>query len=288
MASVTLLPIQDVYISEWYSDQNFDTHTGLFVSQYKQPGDDYRSLFQFDLSCIPPTSTIHKAVFELKVNRNEGTCGILIQAHRLLNKWTEWQLTWENCPPLSPELDGSEFIEPESPPDLVCIEITSLVRGWYDGSIPNNGLILIGNETENDLIGFISTRGTYSYEWPRLKVDYSPGLLNRFQPEKLIVPRHDCPYIESRAIPLGPKEKATFIVVNTSDSEHVRALLQVGYSSNPDKAYADAGEWRRLKPAGFPGEAVSLSTTDAVEFARVLIEGRGGETVIVHPRTREL
>ncbi|NLB87724.1 MAG: hypothetical protein GX790_00645 [Syntrophomonadaceae bacterium] len=43
MAQLSLLPFQDTYVSEWYNTQNFGNNTALFLSQYLQPGDDYRS-----------------------------------------------------------------------------------------------------------------------------------------------------------------------------------------------------------------------------------------------------
>lgn len=288
MAAITLVPTKDVYVSEWYADENFDESIALFVSQYKQPGDDYRSLLKFDLSSIPPTSTICRAVLELKVFRNEVTCGIRVQAHRLLNRWHECTVTWDSQPPVYPYPDGSEFVPAGEPPEYVCIDITTLVRGWYEGSVPNEGLVLIGNEAENDLLAFVSTRGTYSYEWPRLCIDYVVGVLNYYPCQRLCVPKHECPYIESAAIPLGPTKKATFLIVNTCEADHVEVLLQVGNSPNPNEVFFDVGDWCRLQPAGFPGEAVSLSTNEAADFARVLIKGRGGETVIVYPRTKEL
>jgi len=288
VASVTLLPNQDVYISEWYANENFNSSEGLFVSQYQQPGDDYRSLFQFNLASIPPTCTIEKAELEIKIYRNEVNGGILIEAHRLLNNWLQNQVTWNNCPPFSPDTDGEACVSQGSPPEFLCIDITNLVRGWYDGSIPNNGLILIGNEAENDLVGFVSTRSTYSNKWPKLRINFTVGVLNHFPSQELHVPEQDSPFIESNVIPLGPRERATFLVCNLSDSKHVRAIVQVGYSYDPNKLFFNVGEWKCLEPSGFSGEAVALSTTEAAEFARVLIEGRGGEEVIVYPRTKEL
>lgn len=288
MASLTLLPIQDVYVSEWYENQNFDFSIGLFVSQYKQPGDDYRSLFQFDLASLPPASSIEKAELELKIYRNEVSDSISVEAHRLLNNWTEDQIIWNNQPPFSPESDGTTFITSTTALEFISIDITNLARGWYDGSIPNNGLILIGNEAENDLVGFVSTRGCYSNEWPKLRIEFVEGVINCFPPQELQVPQEGCPLTESYAIPLGPRKKASFLVANRSASHHVRAIVQVGFSDDPDELFFDVGEWSCLGPSGLPGEAVALSTSAVAKFARVLIDGYGGEHVIVFSQTREI
>lgn len=287
MASLTLLPIQNVYISEWYANQNFNFSTALFVSQYQQSGDDYRALFQFDLASLPTTSTIEKAELELKIYRNEVADSISVEAHRLLNNWIEERMIWDDQPPFSLESDGTTSITSTTALEFISIDISDLVRGWHDGSIPNNGLILIGNEAENDLVGFVSTRGYYSNEWPKLRIEFVEGVINCFPPQELQVPQEGCPLAESCAIPLGPRKKATFLVANLSGSHHVRGIVQVGFSDDPDELFFDVGEWSCLGPSGLPGEAVALSTSEAAKFARVLIDGRGGEHVVVFPHTKE-
>ncbi|MDD3024723.1 MAG: DNRLRE domain-containing protein [Syntrophomonadaceae bacterium] len=289
MASITLLPSQDAYISEWYAEQNFGSSIALFVSQYKQPGDDYRSLLQFDLKCIPPTSTIEKAELKLTMYRNEvNSAGVCVNVHRLLNNWCHCTVKWNNQPPFYPNCDGSVFIGNTTPLGLQTIDITKLVKGWYDGSIPNNGLLLMGNEAMNDLVAFRSSNYSYSNAWPMLKIKFVDGILTKYRPQEITIPcPPDCPIIESDPINLGPREKATFMITNASDSPCVKVKVQVGFEDCPDAVFFDAGQWHKLDPQGYPGEAIALSTTDASELARVLVWGEGGETVMVFPRTRE-
>jgi len=80
---------------------------------------------------------------------------------------------------------------------------------------------------------------------------------------------------------------ATFMVENLSNSWCVEAKLQLGYSDCPDYTFFDAGPWVPLKAKGYPGEGIVLTSTDAAEYARVLIRGEGGECLLVHPRTKE-
>ena len=49
----------------------------------------------------------------------------------------------------------------------------------------------------------------------------------------------------------------------------------------------DAGSWMPIKANGYPGEGIVLSSEDAAEYARVLIKGKGGECLLVHPRSKE-
>lgn len=288
MAKVSILPFQDAYISEWYANNNFGSEIALFVSQFLKPGDDYRSLLQFSLDKIPSNSTIEEATLELTAFRNEiSGPPINVTAHRLLGKWSQYSVTWNNQPKIKETPDGVVTIFPGPPNDKVYIDITDLVQGWFDGTIANNGLLLKGNEKSNDLMAFRSTNFEDSDTWPILHVRFSDGTLKTFPQETLVIPDHyHCAPLEASAsIPMGARTKATFLIKNESESEDVRVRLQVGYSDDPLADYFDTGSWVQLKPCGYPGEAVALSTDDAAEYARVLARGKGGERISVWPRS---
>ncbi len=289
VASITFLPNMGTYISEWYAGQNFAYSQALFVSQFQQTGDKYRSLLRFDLSGIPKTSTIEKAELLLTLYRNEVTSnGIYVSVHRLLNKWLDHTVTWDTQPPFSPFWDGDLGIDQTTPLGLYSIDISDLVRGWYDGSIPNNGLLLSGSEDKNDLIAFRSANYLYSNDWPKLAIKFVDGILEIKDEQEIIIPAcPETPIIESNPVALGPRKKATFMILNTSNSSHVKVKIQLGFDNDPDAVFFDAGPWHCLEPQGYPGEALAISTSEAAEYARVLFWGEGGETLIVYPRTKE-
>lgn len=288
MAKLSLLPFQDTYISEWYGSKNFGGNIALFLSQYLQAGDDYRSLMQFDFRSIPVTATIEKAVLELTMFRNEvKDIPITISVHRLLDSWHQFSVTWDNQP-LSENLpDATLTIENTTPLGKIYIDITELVKGWYDGSIPNNGLILKGNEVMNDLIAFRSTNFADSNTWPLLHISYINGILETIDKEELIIPEYPpyAPLEASTPIPLGPRKQATFLVKNASESCNVEAIIQVGYSNDPNETFFNDGPWVSLKPDLYPGEAIALTTSASAEYARILVKGEGGEKVYVWART---
>ncbi|MGI5879496.1 MAG: DNRLRE domain-containing protein [Syntrophomonadaceae bacterium] len=290
MAVLSLSPFQDAYISEWYAHNNFGSSVALFVSQYVQPGDDYRSLLQFNLDQIPPASTIEKAILELTVYRNEvSKPPVTLGAFRLLNCWSQYSVTWNNQPISAEAPDGRLNIPDGLPMGKVFIDVTSLVRGWHNGSIPNHGLLLKGNEQNNNLLAFRSTNFCDSNDWPLLHIDYVNGILNSFEKENLVIPKcPPCAPIEaSTPVALAPRNKVTFLVRNTSDSHCVKALVQVSYSNDCNAVYFNDGLWAELKPRGYPGEAVALSTEAAAEFARVLVRGQGNEIIEVWARSYE-
>lgn len=286
MANITFWSKQDGYISEWDADRNYSNDTPLYVGRYLQPGDSFRSLLQFGIDRIPPTSQIEEAELILFLYRNETPSTIHVNAHRLLCKWKQSNVTWNNQPPHKPKPDGIEIIHPKGS-GFVKIGISELVEGWYDGSIPNHGLILIGNEQINSVLGFVSSHSKECERSPRLKIRFVDGIIEIYQTEELRVPFGQCPLVDSAPIPLGPRKMATFMIENLSDSWRVEAKLQLGFSDCPDDTFFDAGSWVPIKANGYPGEGIVLSSEDAAEYARVLIKGKGGECLLVHPRTKE-
>lgn len=177
MATITFTPIQDAYIAEYYPTQNFGTVPYLYISRYKQAGDIYRTLIEFDLcslrcNFIPPDSCIKCAYLELPVYRNEIPSGCIdVNVYRVLQAWNELNVTWNTQPFAASIPDGTESV-PANFFGTVKIEITDLVSGWYDGSIVNNGILIRGDECANRLLGFFSKEFYNSSLWPRLVVHY--------------------------------------------------------------------------------------------------------------------
>lgn len=181
MDAPTILSDKDTYISQWYPDNNFSTSIALFVSQYRQVGDDYRSLLQFDLSTLPATIAIEKAELELTMYRNEIVSNtISVNGYRLLNSWQDNSVTWNTQPPYNPISDGSTAVSGNTPLGPVRIDITALAQGWFNGTIPNNGLIVRGDEQTNSLLGFRSSNYLISSERPRLILQIRTRQINRW------------------------------------------------------------------------------------------------------------
>lgn len=288
MATITFLPCQDSYVSEWYPLQNFSSSSALFVSRYQQKGDIYRSLIQFDLSSITGNYTIEKAELLLSMYRNEIESGhIELGVHRILNRWAENASNWETQPPFSTIQDAALLVGPNSQLGIHSIDISDLVRGWHQGSIPNNGLLLMGGEDSNDLLAFRSSNYLLSSDWPKLGVKFIQGVLDKEEMESISIPRLPAvPIVESSPIALGPRQMVTFMIHNLSRSNEVKVRIQLSFEKDPDAVFFDAGCWHMLKPQGYPGEAIALSTSEAAEYARVLCWGAGGEKLLIYPRSK--
>ncbi len=290
MARVTLLPIQETYISEWYAKDNFADGSCLNIGQYRQPGDVYRSILKFRLQGLPKCCSLEKAELELTMYRNEVIDVTDVTVQRLSSTWQEKTVTWDTQPLCFPEVAGKIGVDPKTPMGKLKIDLSNLVKGWYDGSIVNNGLMLKGNEKSNGLLAFYSREHFNADEWPKLHINLVDGFLHIFDKEEIIIPScPEVPVATSTPIALGPRALATFLIANNCpESGRLRARIQVGYSKCPCSTFYDTGEEICLKGEGYPGEAVALSTWEAAEFARVLLIGAGGEKVSVYARSKEL
>lgn len=173
MEHITLIPNKNVYIAEFFPDDNFAESETLFVDRFQGAGDIYRTLIQFDLRPIMgEAKTIKSATLRLTAYRKDPVVDVTVNAYRLLSSFAEDLVTWATKPVAGIISDGDVCVTSTG---SVEIDITDLVQGWYDGSIPNNGLVLKGNETEDGVIGFLSTKYPDSTDWPKLEIQYVAG-----------------------------------------------------------------------------------------------------------------
>ncbi|QGU00275.1 hypothetical protein SYNTR_1681 [Candidatus Syntrophocurvum alkaliphilum] len=170
-------PIQDVYIAEFFPNQNFIQSEFLYANRFQGEGDIYRSLVQFDLcslvcNYIPPCSSIKGAWLELPIHRNEvPETDNVFYVLRVKQDWNENTVTWATQPTFDPTPVGAITVEAGFFGTLY-IDLTDLVRGWYEGYFVNQGILLTCNEDFDSLLGFFSTRYPDSDLWPRLAVEY--------------------------------------------------------------------------------------------------------------------
>lgn len=178
MTEIYFTPDIDSYIAQWYPTSNFGIVPYLYISRYKQNNDAYRSLLEFNLgnvgsNAIPPGSVIRNAYLNLRVYRNEIPAGhaITINVFRVLQTWSETGVTWNNQPISSSSPDGSATIT-SGFMGVVKIEISSLVKEWFQGEVVNRGIAIRGDEGANNLVGFFAREYPNTSFWPQLEVIY--------------------------------------------------------------------------------------------------------------------
>jgi hypothetical protein len=280
MPVTTFTPCQNVYISSAYPDQNFANRTQgdvLFAGTFTGANDIYRSLLQFDIfnptHQIPPNSTIESAFLQLFMYRNDNPGTARVEAFRLTDFFDQNTVTFNNRPPTG--LPHGTVIAPAAPA-LVRINLSLLVEGWYDGSIPNTGVELRGLENENNnIVGFRSTRFSDSGFWPTLQVTWSKGTVSRTVFDVL----SGAPTI-STLIDMAGKEQATFMIRNTTDGTLQGSVLLVNAGTDPVSDPSTAFSI----PAG---QVRVINYTAAVDFLRLQFTAAGAGSYVVQSKTRD-
>lgn len=261
MTIVSLAPIRDTYIAEHYPDSSFGTATVLYVGQFGNGNDRYRSLVQFDLSSIPPDSTIVAAYLKLYIYRNDTpNISKPIKIFKALSGFTE-STTYNSKPMISDTPETEITITHEN---NVYLEwnITDLVKGWCTGTVINNGLEIVGLETQYSLVGFRSNRFIDSGKWPLLEVDYIKGITTVYPVEYVTTTDE---ITGSTPLFLGPRT-ATFAVENVGSTNNALVLPQLSPDGvlwiNNIPPYVNV-------PVFAPGDQLIINTDGHMPYTRI-------------------
>ncbi len=157
-----------------YLPEAFFSNTSyIFIGKFGGIFGVTRSLLQFDLSALPANASIMKAELKLYQFENVGTDNFTIAAHRVTQSWNKSNINWNNQP------DYRFFPEYISTVSVnwhywQSWDITTLVQGWLNGSIPNYGVVL--KTTNESLMNNVSCINSYPTEdpfyYPKLEVTY--------------------------------------------------------------------------------------------------------------------
>ncbi len=189
MAQVTLNASEAVFIDENSATTNFEgTAPQLDVGESNIGSEKRRSLIQFDLSSIPGGSTITGATFKIYLSSASlASNNRTMSAYRLLRNWVENQATWNvystgnswgtagasntSTDRESSALGTIAMATSDSAGYKTSTFNTTLVQGWLDGTLTNNGLILVIATESNDMYRF---DGEADSNPPQLVIDYIP------------------------------------------------------------------------------------------------------------------
>lgn len=113
-------------------------------------GNNWRSLYQFDLSSVPPTATIQKAEIlgYMPYYADVAGTGVLATSAYLMNgtaAWTQGAATWNNSGGLSSNYAGTASSTCNAV-QTCSWDVTGDTQEIVNGSQPNNGWVLIGPE----------------------------------------------------------------------------------------------------------------------------------------------
>ena len=160
-----------------------DAHLGIEPSRYGKNygasqgfstgvvsgGGTRQALLSFDLSPIPPGSTIDSAAVRLSVLLNGGGA---VDVHTITAPWSEATVTYNSFgsaydPAVAAVIPGA------TAGNTTSVDLTALVTSWYDGTTPNYGVLL--DETGGGLTTYIAGEHPASSMRPALDVCYTTG-----------------------------------------------------------------------------------------------------------------
>lgn len=182
---VTFRPSFDCWIIKSAPDGHVCGDEALYIRAGRKNADDiYRGLLRFDVSSIPATATVNEAAVSLYVDAaqsysNEGA-GYGFQLAGKPWDWATWNTTgltgtpWNGGDPYD-ALRGIRNLNGANSGREDFTGFASIVEGWTDGTIPNNGLVLKQqNEDTNNVLWFKSSSSSAENDGqrPHMEIRY--------------------------------------------------------------------------------------------------------------------
>ncbi len=176
---------KDVFAYENFPTMNWDAAPfgALLAAGKTTSGHDTESFVQFDLSSVPYTAgQVTSATLNLYVvDTAEAGFGtsptvaspVLVDLFGITGSWTEARLTWGTKPAVS--ATTTDAVSVSGVDQWISFDVTSLVVGWLDGSLTNNGVSLVADtvsSVSSTAAVFDSSAGT---NLPYLTVVPEPG-----------------------------------------------------------------------------------------------------------------
>ncbi|QHI72321.1 DNRLRE domain-containing protein [Aminipila terrae] len=284
MLTCSMIPSQNVYVSQYYPDDNFCDSPFLYAGRFNGPGDIYRSLiqFEFDLCCtnniVPKASTIKSASLQLDLFDNKIPTGsVELSIRRAFTVFSQSFVTWNTQPTFPDTADATANIAAGFY-GIMNVDVTNLVNGWYTDTIPNNGLVITGDETKDAVVGFRNTRYPNSGSWPKLVINYVKGIQTVYATETINLPVSGPAF--STPIDLsGTKKEVTFLIKIVTSGASVDSSLQISVNGT---------DYFQANGSIDDSMNFALSINQTANWAFVLLKSRTGvATVQVTPVTWE-
>ncbi|MEZ4709624.1 MAG: DNRLRE domain-containing protein [Caldilineaceae bacterium] len=185
--TVQLTAVGDAFIRSSEPDVNFEGQQTLSVSRQvvnlgnQQVVFEEHALLRFDLSSIPPGSTINRAVLRLAQLDMSGNAAWDISVARITADWKPDGATWNSRPASICCTDTVS--SPLTSPTLLSWNVQSLVQQWVGDPAhnPNYGFFIQGVSGSGHSRTFSSMEGTTA---PELIIDFTPP------PAQILIPAH--------------------------------------------------------------------------------------------------
>ena len=147
---LTLEAISDTTVMQGYPTRNLGDRWDMWVGydDYLHPdGEITRGLIRFEDPAIPPGHTIISATLRLYHYNSWDFPDTqdTITAYGVAGSWDEHTVAWGNAPAVG--LPYGSVAVPRAPVyEWHELDVSDLVGGWIEGSIPNHGMYIRGEE----------------------------------------------------------------------------------------------------------------------------------------------
>ncbi len=131
-------------------NSNFGAVENLFVG-FWGANEWNRMLYRFPTNLLPANATVERATLRLYMITAATPDAMELSVHRVARDWGEMLATWNDYDGSNPwNASGGDFdpfvvdavANVTTVPGWYEWNVTSLARGWWDGTIPNYGLIV--------------------------------------------------------------------------------------------------------------------------------------------------
>jgi len=164
---------KDAPVFQDHPDTNYNDNQ-LVVSQhiaYTQA----RSYLQFNLSSIPSGAVIIGARLGLWYSYSDvGSTDASFGVYKVTGDWNASNITWANQTTYAASAAATATVPADPTYDFIYWNILDLTKGWFKGSIANNGLVLASTD-ETSINGariFLSSVATNASQRPMLEIIY--------------------------------------------------------------------------------------------------------------------
>lgn len=174
--SITLYP---------FEDEGMDTYIGGPYSPYRSTDryiyvgyEQYRGLIKFNLSSIPRGTVTSAGLSLFWADYID-----ILTAYRVTQEWLEAEANWNEAKSGVPWTTPGGAFDPSSgvqgfgyylDDPTLNFNITSLVNGWVNGTIPNYGVLLKTYPGDYGMWAIFSSNNLYADFRPHLYITYTP------------------------------------------------------------------------------------------------------------------
>ncbi len=148
----------DTYIAEgspykYYNNSYITTGWDVYYGRT-------RSFIKFPLPAIPTGAIVTDGIFSLYKYTTTSQTSEELAAFRIKSAWNALDLNWANQPAIdnnNEQTQASLISVLGSHLGWVNFNVWSIVKGWYNGGLPNNGFMVAHNQENNPLFFYYTS-----------------------------------------------------------------------------------------------------------------------------------